>query len=582
MADLSTDLDAGQPPDRTREGHPDADLTREGHPDADPQRGDARPEGEFRGTASGEPPRTPPPLRPRELARWIWRQLTSMRTALILLFLLALAAVPGSIIPQEAINPIKVAQFTQDNPELAQWYQRFGLFDVFGSPWFGAIYLALLVSLLGCIVPRARQHLAAMRARPPATPRRLARLPEYRERRTGGTPDEVVREAAQVLRRRRFRVVEDGSSVAAERGYLREVGNLVFHVAIVVILLGVAAGSLLGFKGTALVVEGRGFANTVTQYDGYQAGALTGPGDLPPFALTVRKFDASFQKSGPTRGAATNFDAFLDYTEHPGGPRKSYDLGVNHPLNIGGAQIFLIQHGYAPSFTVRDSDGEVAYSGPVPFLPQDGNYTSTGVVKVPDAQPDGLGFEGFFLPTATVDPQLGPRSVFPAALRPAVYLTAYHGDLGMNDGIAQSIYKLDTSQMKQFQSKGSSGKDPLRLALTPGQTAKLPDGRGSITFDGYKDWVNLQISRNPGTPIVFAGAVLALAGLLASLFVRRRRVWVRVGSDETGADGTGTVAEVAGLDRTEGGDLGAELDEIADRIAARAPGGSEPLEEEQS
>ncbi len=45
----------------------------------------------------------PPALGPRELLRWAWRQLTSMRTALLLLLLLALAAVPGSVVPQRAV-----------------------------------------------------------------------------------------------------------------------------------------------------------------------------------------------------------------------------------------------------------------------------------------------------------------------------------------------------------------------------------------------------------------------------------------------------------------------------------------------
>ena len=40
--------------------------------------------------------------------RWMWRQLTSMRTALILLFLLALAAVPGSVFPQRGVSPLRV------------------------------------------------------------------------------------------------------------------------------------------------------------------------------------------------------------------------------------------------------------------------------------------------------------------------------------------------------------------------------------------------------------------------------------------------------------------------------------------
>jgi cytochrome c biogenesis protein len=487
----------------------------------------------------------PPPLRPGELGRWAWRQLTSMRTALLLLFLLALASIPGSLIPQRQVNPVAVADFVRANPGLSRWYERFDLFDVFGSAWFAAIYLLLLVSLLGCVIPRAALHWRVVRSRPPRAPRHLDRLPEHRTWTTSVAPDDVLVAAEKELRAVHYRVDRRADSVAAERGYLREVGNLVFHLAIVVVLVGVAAGSLFGFRGTALVVVGNGFANTVTQYDGYQRGALFRDDQLPPFALTVDDFHVRFETQGEQRGSVRAFNAALTYTERPGAPEQSYDLSVNHPLRIDGAQVHLLGHGYAPRFTVRDGNGEVAFSGPVPFLPQDGRFTSTGVVKVPDARPEQLGFQGFFLPTAVVDPQRGPVSAFPAALAPSVFLTAYRGDLGLDSGVPQSVYQLETGQLTQF--RAGEG-EPFRVSLTPGERAALPGGAGSITFDGYARWVNLQVSRNPGEPVALAGAVLALGGLLLSLVVRRRRVWVRVTRD-----GERTVVAVAGLDRAEPG-----------------------------
>ena len=60
----------------------------------------------------------PPPLKPVELARWTWRQLTSMRTALLLLFLLALAAIPGSVIPQENVDTVRVSRWQDQHQEL--------------------------------------------------------------------------------------------------------------------------------------------------------------------------------------------------------------------------------------------------------------------------------------------------------------------------------------------------------------------------------------------------------------------------------------------------------------------------------
>jgi cytochrome c biogenesis protein len=96
--------------------------------------------------------------------RWVWRTLTSMRTALVLLFLLAIASVPGSVYPQRGTDPIKVNQYLADSPEVGRLLDRLGMFDVFASPWFAAIYLLLFVSLAGCVIPRAVQHWRAMRA----------------------------------------------------------------------------------------------------------------------------------------------------------------------------------------------------------------------------------------------------------------------------------------------------------------------------------------------------------------------------------------------------------------------------------
>ena len=85
----------------------------------------------------------------------------------------------------------------------------------------------------------------------------------------------------------------------------------------------------------------------------------------------------------------------------------------------------------------------------MPFLPRDGNNTSTGVVKVPGTSPEQLGFEGVFLPTAVLDPQAGPISIFPDLRLPRVVLTAFTGDLGLDDGTPQSVYRLDNRGMTQ-------------------------------------------------------------------------------------------------------------------------------------
>jgi len=479
--------------------------------------------------------------------RWLWTQLTSMRTALVLLFALAVAAVPGSLIPQRDVSPIAVSDFITDHPTLGPLYDRLGLFDVFSSAWFSAIYLLLFVSLVGCIVPRVLVYARALRTPPPRTPRNLSRLPAYE---TAPVPadesdDDVLELAAVTLKGQRYRVLrsEDGQSVAAERGYLREAGNLLFHLSLLTLLVGVAIGGLFGFRGSSVVIVGQGFANNLTQYDDLTTGAWFSDEQLQPFTIGVQDFRVRFETGPVQTGAARLFELATVVTDRPGATPYAQTIEVNHPLRVDGTTVHLIGHGYAPVVTVKDGDGDVAFSGPVVFLPQDGNFTSAGVIKVPDGRPERLAFEGIFAPTAQVDEQ-GPRSLFPDALDPALYINAWSGPPKTETGQPENVYSLDTRGLTQL--KGEDG-EPLRILLRPGTSFTLPDGKGSIELTGVTRWVKLQMSATPGIAVVLGSIGAAVLGLCLSLFIRPRRVWVRVRTAEEGS----RLIEVGGLDRAD-------------------------------
>ncbi len=515
-------------------------------------------------------PVRPPALSPFEMARWIWRQLTSMRTALFLLFLLALAAIPGSLFPQRGVNPVEVSAYRAAHPGISPWLDRVGAFDVYATPWFAATYLLLFVSLVGCVLPRSLQHFRAMRGAPPRAPRNLMRLPVSRYFDSSEPPAAILARASGSLRGSRFRVVDGDGWVAGEKGYLRETGNLIFHLSLVVLLVGVAIGSLGGVKGIALVVEGDGFANTVTQYDQITPGRAYDLADLPPFSFTLDDFRATYEAGPVQTGAARTFEAQLSVVDRPGATPRIDTVQVNAPLNVDGFKVFLVGHGYAPVFTVRDGRGRVVLDQPVPCIPQDGNFSSQCVVKVPDARPEQLAFTGFFFPT--VVPGGGPASYFPGAENPEAYLNAWTGDLHLDDGVARSVYSLDTDGLTAVKSKPTDG-IPLVMPLKVGDTYTLPDGLGTVTFTGLQEWATFEVAHDPGKGLALAGAVGAIGGLLLSLFVRRRRVWVRAKAGPSGA----TVVEVAGLSKTEGGRVEDDVDALSTVLLDR-PGSVRPPE----
>ena len=494
--------------------------------------------------SSGPPPRADlPQLGWRGGLRYLWAQLTSMRTALILLFALALAAIPGSLVPQRRISPVRVSDFLNEHPTLGPIYDKIGMFNVYSSPWFSAIYLMLFVSLIGCIIPRLGVYTKALRARPPKTPRNLVRLPAYAHADLSDDDRDVLERAAFALRRRHYRVDVHADSVAAERGYLREAGNLVFHIGLVFVLIGVAIGALFGFRGTSVVIVGQGFSNNLTQYDDFSAGGRFTEADLAPFSVRVRDFDVKFETGPVQRGAARLFRANVEVTERPGAASRKEVLEVNKPLRIHGTTVHLIGHGYAPKITVKDAEGNVAFSGPVVMLPQDNNFTSLGTIKAPDARPERLAFEALFLPTAVLNDQ-GPHSIFPDALNPALFANVWYGPPKVETGKPENVYSLDATGLTQL--KQGDGQ-PVRIALKMGDGVNLPNGKGSIQLDGWVRWVKLQIGDTPGVPISLAALGFAVVGLCLSLFVRPRRVWIRVREGEEGH----RVLEVGGLDRAD-------------------------------
>ena len=472
------------------------------------------------------------------LARYFWRQLTSMRTALVLLLLLALASIPGSLIPQNAQNPIAVSDYFEKNRTLAIWFERFSLFDVYSSPWFSAIYILLFISLIGCVLPRSLEHLQAIRALPPKTPKNLERMEQFQSWPANENELEI---AKSWLKSKRFRILESDESISAEKGYLRETGNLLFHISLILILIGVLIGGLFGVRGSAILSEGERFVNIATSYDTISFGQITGENSLPPFTIKVDKFVAKYNT---LTSAPEDYTLYVTTVAEPGATPKQQVVQVNSPLTFGSTRVYLQANGYSPIVTVQDKIGNVTFQGPVPFLPQDGNLRSIGSIKVPDGDPQ-LGFVSTFLPTYARGSDKSAISVFPELLDPKLLFSIWQGDLGLDSGVPQSVYRIETSDMKQI----------ALDSLKPGEFLKFSEG--TISFEKVVPWVNLEIVSDPGKSYSLIGGIVAILGLLASLFTRRRRIWIRVSGGEV---------QVAGLAKNGAPGLEIEMSEFVAKL----------------
>ncbi|MDO5617491.1 cytochrome c biogenesis protein ResB [Kocuria sp.] len=515
------------------------------------------------------------------MVRWAWSQLTRMNTALFLLLLLAVAAVPGSIFPQRVQDVGAVNAYIEANPTTGPILDQLQFFDVFSSVWFSAIYLLLFISLVGCVIPRARKHWQAWRAQPPRTPAKLRRLPVSRSLELGGrdgapapNADQVIERAAAVLKKRRYRVdVRDlGSgapSVGAERGMWKEVGNILFHLAMVGILIFVAYGSLFGFKGQKILTVGDTFANSLISYDSFTPGSNFNADWLEPFTIRVDDFTVEYNRdtSDPGNyGIPLHYESSVTITDAPGEEPREELLTVNRPISVDGVSAYLIGNGYAPVVRVTDGEGNVSYEGPVVTVPEDTSNISSFTLKVPDASPQQLGFTGTFLPTAWTDEATGQlTSADPDLGNPALVLSVYSGDLGLDDGTPQNVYVLDVSDLNEVASPMTSGGPVMLSEANP--RVDLPNGLGTIEYLDTVRYVGLDLHYDPGTRGVFISFCLAFLGLIMSLFIVRRRAWVRVNTVHTDA-GDRLVLEYGLLARGEDPRLEAEAENLVDLFTA--------------
>ena len=511
-------------------------------------------------------------------AKKAWHWLTSMRTALVLLFLLALGAIPGALLPQRSLNESKVQEYIANNGTTAEIYDKLQLFDVFSSTWFNAISVLLFVSLIGCIIPRTWEHYKATTTPPVRAPKNLARMPLHGE----GSVEQPVSEVLDSIRAQlkgwniaEYTPEEDRAgvtSIAAEKGYAREFYNLVFHLGLVGMLAAIAIGRMVYYEGQVIVVTSQDeavnsiFCNTATaNYDSFRGGLLFDGTGLNHFCFEAHNFQADYLPNGQ----AEMFTSDISYAEGDAlqedpSTWTDFQLRVNHPLRINGDRVYLQGHGFAPTISVTWPNGEKR-TQTVQWRPDDPTFfLSSGAMRFdppagmyPDLyerRQNQISLQGLFAPTAQWSGENNEllSSAYPAMRDPAIAIDIYRGDNGLDSGAGQSLFSLDMGQIHSGQLQKIE-----RVNLLAGESVTLDDGT-VVTFDGAEEFANYQVSYDPTQSWVLAFTLVSLVSLVGSLMVKRRRVWVRLRpvTDQV------TFVETAGLARTDRAGWGEEYQKI--------------------
>ncbi len=473
-------------------------------------------------------PRLPLIPTPWDLVVLAWRRLRRMSTALGLLFVLAIATLVATFIPQEPVIATTVREWREGTAGpgagIARVFDWLSLFDVFGSPWFAVITGLLLLSLSGCLIPRWRAFTRNV-STPPVRGGNLDRLTHrvVVERPPGAEAEVILDAARRMLRRFRSRVIElpDGRvQLAASRGHWREAGSLMFHTSFYLLLLGVVLAGAFSFTGQIDIVEGGVFADTPLGYQTQVAGRWWDTADHDGHLTRIDDFEVTYLDDGFTPDEFVTTATFTD----PGTGRLStQQIRVNHPGRFGALTYYQRAFGFAPRVVLRSGlDGQVLFEEAM-VLRDDGGFW-TGRAKVSQGAPGRgvpqIAMEVVLIPDGRITPEGAVVFNSPEANDPRLLVTLYSGeDLGLDRAVPTSRLVWTEDDVVD------------RAMITPDGSVPLVAGLFEVEVTDVEMWTGLQVSHQPFRWLILTAASITLIGLVPSLYAYRRRVWVQLEAD---------------------------------------------------
>lgn len=407
---------------------------------------------------------------------WIYRQLTSMRVALLLLGALALLTLAGTLLAQAPAevrsDPGAYAEWLDSvRPRYGGWtgvLDTLGLFSVFSSIWFKGLLVLLSASLISCSVRNVpRLWRRATRPRMVMTGAFFERAPHR-----AGIASQADAKASLDAIRSTFRshlfhtsIRRDGDDVhvCADRFRWGPFGRIVAHLSFVVILIGAALTATSGFRD-------EGFAVPV--------GETMKVGHGTDLAVRATSFSDTYYLSGEPRDYTSSLVLYRD-----GKPVKSQEVRVNHPMRYEGVSFY--QSFFGPSVVVRaeDTDGRVLFDRSVPMLY--GSKDETHVIGRFSLPKKGLTVFAVAPQSGEIDRRIGPGQ----------------------------------TQLEVYRS-GSDAPVGVRV-LSQGEPAAIAGV--DFTFVRERQYAGLIVARDPGWTLVWIGSVLLVLGIcMVFLFPHRR------------------------------------------------------------
>ena len=452
----------------------------------------------------------------------LWSAFSSIKLTLFLLILLAVTSIFGTVIPQQE-GAFELAQ--KLSPGLVRILSSLQLFDMYHSLWFRLIIGALAVNLVVCSLDRFPSSLKRFRSVPKVDRQKpFENLPPDR---TFSVKKEMegVRESVARLLRRKYRKLETkdgdrGTFFFVEKGRYTYFGVYLVHFSVLLILVGGIIGSLFGFEAFVNIPEGDGI-NKVTLRKSRISKSL-------PFTVRCENFTVEFYPNGTPKEYRSNL-AFIK----EGKPVFQGPLRVNHPITFEGITFYQSSYGSLPGDKVRLSmkkegteenlslEAEMGRPFPLPG--------KVGEAVVTDARSDFM--------------RMGP---------------AIHLQIRPTAGEEIHFWVFKNAEAIRQRFPGIFERFPK---LDPGSFKPYVFSLESMDSRYY---TGLQVSRDPGVPLVWAGFVSIVIGLFVTFFLFHRMVWVHLSQGKKGVR-----VAVAGMGNKNPVGLERELDGLVGELRSK-------------
>jgi len=456
-----------------------------------------------------------------------WSFFASVYLTITLLVLTVVLSIVGTFIPQQDA----AREFAQGIPPgLASFLQTMQVFDLFHSVWFFLLMLLLSLNLIVCSLNRWPLTWKQFRGAP-FTGDEEGLFRGLGTERIFLCDEDVVTMAGRLesLLSRRYRQIsrnqEKGDTVIiyGERGRYSRFAVYVVHLSLQLLILGALTGAFWGWEGYVNIGEGE-TADTIDLKGGKGTKAL-------PFTIRCDKFVVEFYKNGAPKTYRSDLTFLKEGKTFYQGP-----VLVNHPVSLGGVRVYQASYGSSP-------DGRASLA----FV-RDGQEEKT--IKV------GSG-ESFSLPGKEGTVQIVRLEENLMQMGPAVKLLVNSGPGEVSFWVFQHIDKI--------------------REMNPGVTEQVPmfnpalfkPYRFSLRGIEERYYTGLQVTRDPGAPLVAAAAVLMMVGLIGTFFSSHRRIWIKIQPA-----GEKTRISIAARSNKHPVVLDREVSQLAERIKVNLEKGS--------